>query len=78
MYLWEEKIKLMLIDAEELRLQSKDGGTKYKHIIGYGPVCPNEWLRQKSLREHPPHCPKRGSSNFKRLSLWGSILDLFS
>lgn len=68
----------MLIDAVELRLQCKDCGTKYKHIIGYGPVCPNELLRQQMLRQYPPHCPKCGCSNFKRLSLWGSLMDLFS
>ncbi len=69
---------IMLIDAEELRLQCKDCGSKYKHIIGYGPICPNELLRQQKLRDYPPHCPKCDSSNFKRLSLWGSLLDLFS
>ncbi len=68
----------MIIDGEELRLQCKQCGTKYKHIIGYGPICPNEWLRQKRLQDNPPECPRCGSSNYKRLSLGGSILDLFS
>lgn len=68
----------MIIDGEELRMQCKQCGTKYKHIIGYGPICPNEWMRQESLRKYPPHCPKCGSSNYKRLSLWGQILDIFN
>ena len=68
----------MIIDAEELRLQCKRCGTKYKHIVGYGPCAPNEWMQRESLRNHPPHCPNCGSSNYKRLSLWGHFFDLFS
>lgn len=67
----------MIIDGEELRLQCKQCGTKYKHIIGYGPYAPTEWLRQETLRKYPPHCPKCGSTDYKRLLLWGHILDLF-
>ena len=54
----------MIIDGEELRLQCKQCGTKYKHIIGYGPIFPNSWMRKKSLRENPPVCPKCGSHSW--------------
>lgn len=67
----------MIIDGEELRLQCKQCGKKYKHIIGYGPMCPNEWLRRERLRECPPHCPKCGSTNYKQFSILDSIIDFF-
>ena len=68
----------MIIDGEELRMQCKKCGTKYNHIIGYGPVCPNGWMRKESLKKNPPHCPKCGSRDYKSSSFWDTFLDFFN
>ncbi len=67
----------MTIDGEELSMQCKQCGTKYSYVLGYGPVCPNELLRQMKLRNNPPHCPKCGSNLYKRLSLLGRLIEIF-
>lgn len=67
----------MIIDGEELRMQCKRCGKKYMHIIGYGPICPNEWMRREILKKNPPQCPICDSSDYKRLSILDSILDFF-
>ena len=68
----------MIIDGEILRLQCKNCGTKYKHIIGYGPICPSAFLRKEMLKEYPPKCPSCGSSDYKMRGLFGFLSDLFS
>ncbi len=67
----------MIIDGEELHLKCVQCGTKYKHVIGYGPCAPSYWLRREQLRKHPPCCPKCGSTDYKRQSILEIISDLF-
>lgn len=68
----------MIIDGEELKYECMSCGAKFKWIIGYGPVCPSPWLREKKLKEHPPVCPHCKSKNVKRYTIFGMFRDLFS
>lgn len=60
----------MIIDGEELRMKCRRCGHEFKHIIGYGPVAPTFWLRAQKLKENPPKCPKCGSMDVKKLTLF--------
>lgn len=66
----------MIIDGEELTFKCKACGHKFKHIIGYGPICPIPWLRAQRLKENPPTCPKCSSRNVKRLGTLSDLLGL--
>lgn len=56
----------MIIDGEILDFECKECGFKFKHIIGYGPICPNPIVRRDSLRKKPPVCPACKSKNVKQ------------
>lgn len=66
----------MIIDGEELSFHCKNCGKEFKHIIGYGPVCPMPWLRNLKLKENPPKCPQCGSLNVKRKTFLGGLFGL--
>lgn len=59
----------MVIDGEILDFKCKECGFKFKHIIGYGPICPNPWLRHEMLKKNPPQCPKCRSFNVRQTIL---------
>lgn len=63
----------MIIDGEELTFKCRDCGREFKHVIGYGPVCPTPWLRAKRLKENPPVCPSCNSKNVKRYGLFDRL-----
>ena len=65
---------MTIIDGEELTMICQECGTRFKHIIGYGSICPSPWLREKKLKENPPVCPKCGSKECKRLGIIGNLL----
>ena len=65
----------IIIDGEELKMVCQSCGNHFKHIIGYGPLCPTPWLRNKILKENIPVCPKCGSKNCRQS---GIIKDLRS
>lgn len=52
----------MICDGEILIMECEKCGHRFRHVIGYGPICPTPWLRRKRLKENPPVCPKCGST----------------
>lgn len=56
---------MMICDGEILIMECEKCGHRFRHIIGYGPICPTPWLRRKRLKENPPVCPECGSKNVK-------------
>lgn len=65
---------IMIIDGEVLTMVCQNCGKRFKHIIGYGPICPTPWLREKILKENPPACPNCGSKNCKQLGIVADFL----
>lgn len=63
----------MIIDGEILNFKCKDCGSKFKRMIGYGPICPNPVLRRELLRKNPPVCPKCKSKNVTQ-TFWSKLL----
>lgn len=68
-------MRIGIVDGEILTFKCQECNHKFKHIIGYGPVCPSSWLRKKKLKENPPICPHCGSKNVKK-PFWSSVIDL--
>ena len=65
---------MTIIDGEEQTMICQECGNRFKHIIGYGPICPTPWLREKILKENPPKCPRCGSVNCKQFNIIDRIL----
>lgn len=61
--------KNMLIDGEILIFKCIDCENKFSHMIGYGPICPNPFLRRQILKENPPRCPKCQSFSVRQTIL---------
>ncbi len=59
----------MICDGEEIRMVCRDCGHRFRHIIGYGPVCPLPGERERRLKKNPPVCPKCHSTNVEQASL---------
>ncbi len=59
-----------IIDGEALKMVCENCGHEFVHIIGYGPICPTQWLRKKILRENPPVCDRCGSRNVRERTCW--------
>lgn len=68
---------MIIIDGEEVKLECRDCGERYSHIIGYGPFCPTLEMRKESLRRNPPKCPACGSRSYKELGLFDHVKDWF-
>ena len=59
----------MIIDGEILDFKCTNCNFKFKHIMGFGPICPNPEMRRESLKKNPPICPKCKSKNVSQTLL---------
>lgn len=58
----------MIIDGEILDFKCKDCGSKFKHFIEYGPMCPNCCLEDKCLKRIPLNVRNAVQGIFLRFS----------
>lgn len=64
---YNEKGERIIYDGEALKYECKDCGHRFERLIDYECCCPNEYMREKILKEHPTICPECNSRSVERI-----------